>query len=51
MRRSRVEADIRADKITGALAKSRLESEVQAQRILAQRSALNESIRRSRVHA
>lgn len=47
--RSRVDAEIRADKISSALAKSRLESGMQAYRIEGQRSALNESIRRSRV--
>lgn len=51
MARSRIETDIRTDRLTSILAKSRLEAESQAERIRREKIALNDSIRRSRVNA
>lgn len=47
--RSRIEAETRADKVLGALEKSRLESALQFERLEREKDLLNESIRRSRI--
>ena len=47
--RSRIEADHRADQVLNVLAKSRLESALQYERLEHEKAALNESIRRSRI--